>query len=39
LEGPDLERNKVVRWRCVDLRAEIAACCQRKVEMSPILPK
>jgi len=23
LEGPDLERNKVVRWRCVDLRAEI----------------
>lgn len=25
LEGPDLERNKVVRWRCVDLRAEIAA--------------
>jgi transposase len=25
LAGPDLERNKVVRWRCVDLRAEIAA--------------
>ena len=25
LEGPDLERNKVVRWRFVDLRAEIAA--------------
>jgi len=25
LEGPDAERNKVVRWRCVDLRAEIAA--------------
>jgi transposase len=25
LEGPDLERNKVARWRCVDLRAEIAA--------------
>ena len=25
LEGPDPERNKVVRWRCVDLRAEIAA--------------
>jgi transposase len=25
LEGPDLERNKVVRWRCVDLRTEIAA--------------
>jgi transposase len=25
LEGPDLERNKVVRWRCVDLRAEITA--------------
>jgi transposase len=25
LEGPDLERNEVVRWRCVDLRAEIAA--------------
>ena len=25
LEGPDIERNKVVRWRCVDLRAEIAA--------------
>ena len=24
LAGPDLERNKVVRWRCVDLRAEIA---------------
>ena len=25
LEGPDLERNKVVRWRCADLRAEIAS--------------
>jgi len=25
LEGPDLERNKVVRWRCADLRTEIAA--------------
>lgn len=25
LEGPDLERNQVVRWRCADLRAEIAA--------------
>jgi hypothetical protein len=25
LEGPDPERNKVVRWRCADLRAEIAA--------------
>jgi transposase len=25
LDGPDLERNKVVRWRCADLRAEIAA--------------
>jgi transposase len=25
LEGPDLERNKVIRWRCVDLRAEITA--------------
>ena len=25
LQGPDLERNEVVRWRCVDLRAEIAA--------------
>lgn len=25
LKGPDLERNKVVRWRCVDLRTEIAA--------------
>ena len=25
LEGPDLERNRVVRWRCADLRAEIAA--------------
>jgi len=25
LDGPDVERNKVVRWRCVDLRAEIAA--------------
>ncbi len=24
LEGPDLERNKVVRWRCADLQAEIA---------------
>ena len=22
LEGPDLERNKVVRWRCADLQAE-----------------
>ena len=25
LEGPDLERNKMARWRCADLRAEIAA--------------
>jgi len=25
LQGPNLERNEVVRWRCVDLRAEIAA--------------
>ena len=25
LEGPDLERNKVVRWRCADLREEIAS--------------
>ena len=25
LAGPDLERNKVIRWRCADLRAEIAA--------------
>ena len=25
LEGPDIERNKVVRWRCVDLQVEIAA--------------
>jgi transposase len=25
LEGPDLERHQVVRWRCVDLRDEIAA--------------
>jgi transposase len=25
LAGPDVERNKVVRWRCVDLCAEIAA--------------
>jgi transposase len=25
LEGPDLARNGVVRWRCVDLCAEIAA--------------
>jgi transposase len=25
LEGLDLERNKVVRWRCADLRAEIAS--------------
>jgi transposase len=25
LEGPDLARNGVVRWRCADLRAEIAA--------------
>lgn len=25
LEGPDLERNGVVRWRCADLRTEIAA--------------
>ena len=22
--GPDPERDKVVRWRCVDLRAEVA---------------
>jgi transposase len=25
LEGPKLERNGVIRWRCADLRAEIAA--------------
>ena len=25
LEGPDLERNKVVLWRCADLQAEIAS--------------
>jgi transposase len=25
LEGPDIERNKVVRWRCIDLQVEIAA--------------
>lgn len=25
LKGPDPERHKVVRWRCIDLRAEIAA--------------
>ena len=25
LEGPELERNKVVRWRCADLRAEMAS--------------
>lgn len=25
LEGPDPERHQVVRWRCVDLRDEIAA--------------
>lgn len=25
LEGPDPERNQVIRWRCADLRNEIAA--------------
>lgn len=25
LEGPDPERNRVIRWRCADLRDEIAA--------------
>jgi len=25
LGGPDPERNKVIRWRCADLREEIAA--------------
>jgi transposase len=25
LEGPDPDRNEVVRWRCVDLRDEIAS--------------
>jgi transposase len=25
LDGPDLERNQVVRWRCTDLRDEIEA--------------
>ena len=25
LEGPDPQRNQVIRWRCVDLRDEIAA--------------
>jgi transposase len=24
VEGPDLEKHGVVRWRCVDLRAEVA---------------
>ena len=24
IEGPDLEKHKVVRWRCVDLRDEVA---------------
>jgi hypothetical protein len=24
LAGPDPERHRVVRWRCVDLRGEIA---------------
>jgi transposase len=24
-EGPDPTRNKVVRWRCADLRAELAS--------------
>jgi transposase len=24
VKGPDPEKNKVVRWRCVDLRAEVA---------------
>ena len=24
IEGPDPEKNKVVRWRCVDLRDEVA---------------
>jgi transposase len=24
LEGPDPERNQVIRWRCIDLRDEIA---------------
>src|SRR3984893_5464868 len=25
LDGPDAERNQVIRWRCADLRQEIAA--------------
>ena len=30
LEGPDLERNKVVRWRCADLQVEnrVPLVCQ-----------
>jgi len=24
IKGPDLETNRVVRWRCVDLRDEVA---------------
>lgn len=27
LEGPDPARNRVIRWRCADLRDEIAARC------------
>ncbi len=32
LKGPDPERHGVVRWRCVDLRAEVA--CRFAVEVS-----
>ena len=51
LEGPDLERIKVVRWRCADLQVEIASLWSvsvdertvgkllRRLRMTRLLPR
>ena len=36
LQGPDLAINKVVRWRCVDLQAEVARRWSVTVDVSTI---
>jgi transposase len=51
LEGPDLERHQVIRWRCADLQKEIAmrwsitvhvntvARCLRRLKMTRLQPR
>jgi transposase len=36
IDGPDLQQHKVVRWRCVDLREEIARRFSVKVHESTV---